>query len=119
MTRLLADENLPRPSVVRLRAEGFDVAVAQSAASDEDLLARAAAEQRVLLTFDRDFGRLVLGAGIAAPPGVVYFRLRAPRPETPAELLLRLLRDPQFVLEGRLTSVRSDRIRQRAISRRR
>lgn len=119
MIRLLADRNLPRASVARLRAEGFDIAVAEGGASDEEVLDRASFERRVLLTLDRDFGRLVLSTGIPAPSGVVYLRLRVLRPETPAELLVRLLRDRHVVLEGYFTSVRSDRVRQRPLSNRR
>lgn len=117
MIRLLADRNLPLASVLRLRAEGFDVAVAGSGVSDEDLLAQAAAEHRVVLTFDRDFGRLVVGAGMFVSAGVVYFRLRGARPETPAQLLLPLLRDSRVVLHGSFTTVRSGRIRQRFLPR--
>jgi hypothetical protein len=113
LIRLLADRNLPLASVLRLRAEGFDVAVAESGVSDEDLLARATADRRVVLTFDRDFGRLVVGAGMLGSAGVVYFRLRGARPETPAEMLLPLLRDPRVVLQGSFTTVRAGRIRQR------
>jgi len=114
LIRLLADENVPRASVLRLRAAGFDVAAAERGASDEALLARAVSEQRVILTLDRDFGRLVAGAGRLGSVGVVYFRIRGGRPEAPAELLLPLLHAPRIVLQGRFTTVRAGRIRQRS-----
>jgi uncharacterized protein with PIN domain len=62
--RLLCDEMLK--GIGRwLRAAGYDTAIAKSGVSDDDLLAQAHAEDRVLLTCDR---RL---AGRGAPGAVV------------------------------------------------
>lgn len=58
----LADENFPRTSVLRLREAGFDVIrIQEIAPAEEDpaVLALAVEMQRVLLTFDRDFGELL------------------------------------------------------------
>jgi predicted nuclease of predicted toxin-antitoxin system len=115
LIRLLADENVPRRSVALLREAGFDVAVAASGADDEAVLARAAFEHRVLVTLDRDFGRLALERGPVALPGVVYLRLRSLRPEACGMALLPLLRDPTVVLEGRFTVLRAARFRQRSL----
>jgi len=115
LIHLLADENVPRPSVARLRQAGIDVAVVPSGADDDAVLARAAAEQRILVTLDRDFGRLALARRQSMPPGIVYVRLRAVHAEQCAELLLALLRDPTVVLEGRFTVASSTRVRQRAL----
>jgi uncharacterized protein with PIN domain len=50
--RLLCDEMLKR--VGRwLRAAGYDVAIVEDGARDDDLLKRATAEHRLLLTCDR------------------------------------------------------------------
>lgn len=60
--RLLADENIHSDMVLWLRGRGEDVeyvAEAHASASDQRLLERAQAEQRVLITDDRDFGELV------------------------------------------------------------
>ncbi|QJR36517.1 DUF5615 family PIN-like protein [Gemmatimonas groenlandica] len=54
--RLLADENVPLPSIFALRTAGMDVAAATEdapGASDREVLARARREGRVLLTFDQ------------------------------------------------------------------
>jgi predicted nuclease of predicted toxin-antitoxin system len=58
--RLLADENVSRLVVERLRAAGFDVATiagAHSGSSDADVLATSCREGRILITEDRDFGK--------------------------------------------------------------
>ena len=36
----------------------------------------ARTQRRILVTFDRDFGRMIFYGGDAAPPGVVYMRSR-------------------------------------------
>jgi predicted nuclease of predicted toxin-antitoxin system len=61
--RFLADENVSRQVVERLRTDGHDViSVAQSnqGASDKHVVEMANADGRILITEDRDFGELVV-----------------------------------------------------------
>jgi predicted nuclease of predicted toxin-antitoxin system len=91
---LLANENIPAPSVDYLRTQGYDVrAVAECDAGlrDFDVLRMAVAERRWLLTFDRDYGELIFARGMPIPPAVIYFRLASYRPEDPGRLLADLL----------------------------
>ena len=77
--RLLANENFPREAVEALRSRGHDTAWARADAPgspDEHVLARAVAEKRILITFDKDFGELAFRAGLPASSGVVLFRIR-------------------------------------------
>ncbi|HEX6533712.1 MAG TPA: DUF5615 family PIN-like protein [Gemmatimonadaceae bacterium] len=116
--RLLADENVPLASVDVLAAAGHDVRSVtrdRAGSSDPNVLDWARAEERILLTFDRDFGELVFRAGAAAPPGVVFFRLVPGWPSEPAEVLLALLREPGVPLAGVFTVVDRDHVRQRAL----
>lgn len=79
--RFLANENFPGDAVARLKAAGHDVTWVRTAApgsSDEEVLARAAREERIVLTFDEDFGELAWRAGLPATSGVVLFRLPMP-----------------------------------------
>jgi predicted nuclease of predicted toxin-antitoxin system len=60
--RFLANENFPLQSVRILRQADLEVAsVTEDSPGIEDaeVLARAADEQRVILTFDRDYGELI------------------------------------------------------------
>src|ERR1044071_4563221 len=85
---LLADENFSIASVARLRASGFDVgAVAEVArgAADVDILRMAREQNRVLITFDRDFGELIYRDLAPVPPGVIYLRVAVSSPEEPAK----------------------------------
>jgi hypothetical protein len=46
LTRFLADENFPRPSVRRLRQAGLDVAIVETGSLDVAVLSRAVTEDR-------------------------------------------------------------------------
>ncbi len=80
--RWLSNENIPLTSIRRLRAAGHDVAaIIDSAPGTDDttVLARAAQEDRIILTFDRDYGELIYKRRLTPPLGIVYsakFRLR-------------------------------------------
>jgi predicted nuclease of predicted toxin-antitoxin system len=61
--RFVADENVSRLVIERLRAIGFDVisiAETRPGAPDEDVIQAADAEACILITEDRDFGELVI-----------------------------------------------------------
>lgn len=61
--RFLADENVSRVAIDRLRAEGLEVASITeilSGAPDNRVLETADVEGRILITEDRDFGELVV-----------------------------------------------------------
>lgn len=85
-----------------LRKRGHDVVWILTDApgiSDEEVLARAKYERRVLLTFDKDFGELVFLAGKSASSGVVLFRISAKSPEYIAETAARVLESRDDWLE--------------------
>ena len=81
--RFLADENFPGTAVYALRSAGHDVAWVRSetpGASDAAVLLWAAREQRVLLTFDKDFGELARTGTLPRTSGAVLFRVPMPGP---------------------------------------
>lgn len=113
--RLLANENFPLPSVDLLRADGYDVvAIAESSKSlrDSEILSLAVAENRWVLTFDRDYGSLIFVKGLPAPPALLYLRLPSYRPEGPGQLLIELLKSPAL-LAGQFVVIESDGLRKR------
>jgi len=84
--RILADENLDGPIVAWLREEGHDVlwiAELRPGLPDDKVINEAEASDRILVTFDLDFGGLVFRGGHRAG-GIVLLRLRA---QTSSELL--------------------------------
>ena len=79
--RILANENIPRDAVELLRKRGHDVVWVRSdapGATDQANLTQAVSQQRLLITFDKDFGDLVFRSGQAAPCGIVLFRIATP-----------------------------------------
>jgi predicted nuclease of predicted toxin-antitoxin system len=97
MPLLLVNENFPAPAIKALRAVGFDVvAVAETmpGATDREVLERARALGRWLVTFDRDYGELVFLQKLPPPPAIIFIRQEPVSPDAPAEWLSNLLSDP-------------------------
>ncbi|MFW5967673.1 MAG: DUF5615 family PIN-like protein [Persicimonas sp.] len=116
--KLLANENVPLGSVQELRDADHDVvSIAETSPgiSDPEVLELAALENRVVLTFDRDYGELIFHRNMSTPAGVVYFRFTPQTPHEPAELLRTILGDPQIELMGFFTVIERMAIRQRTI----
>ncbi|MCB1034841.1 MAG: DUF5615 family PIN-like protein [Acidobacteria bacterium] len=115
MKRFLLDENIPLASVDILRDAGHDITVASTSpgSPDRDLLQLAAAEERIVLTFDRDFGSLVFKERAAIPAGVIFLRFIPATPQEPASVVQMLLEHPEIDLPGKFTTVTRQRIRQR------
>lgn len=117
--RFLADENLPGRLVAALRAAGHDVAWVRTEApgsDDRTVLARAVAEGRILLTFDKDFGDLAVAEALPATSGVILLRLRVDRspdfgPRTAA------LIGARGDWAGRISIVEPGRVRARPLGR--
>lgn len=79
--RLLANENFPADAVEALRARGHDVVWIRTDApgsSDVAILERAQRENRILITFDKDFGELAFRSRLPAQNGIILFRISAP-----------------------------------------
>ena len=92
--RFLADESCDFNIVRALRAAEFDVlAVAEviPRATDARVIELAAAEDRILLTEDKDFGQLVY-ASAEPSPGVVLMRFPARARQSLSAAMLELIR---------------------------
>ena len=80
--RFLLDMNLPPQLAQWLRSEGHDavhvIEQGFGASSDHEILMRAAAERRIVVSFDLDFGD-ILAAAQQAGTGAVLLRLRSAR----------------------------------------
>jgi len=93
--KLLADENVDRPIVARLRAEGHAVIHVLELAPgipDSEVVSLAARESALLLTADKDFGELMFRQRRVAQ-GVVLMRPSGLSPELKAALVASALRE--------------------------
>lgn len=111
--RFLADENFPGDAVLALRHNGYDVTWVRSDAPgshDEEVLRRAQSENRILLTFDKDFGELVFRLGLQATSGVILFRISTPSSSHIAQVAVSVIKS-RTDWAGHFTTVEDHRIR--------
>ena len=94
--RFLADMGVSIMTVQALRAAAHDAVHLREQGlirlPDPDIVAKAAQEQRVVLTFDLDFGDILAAARTGAP-SVIIFRLRNQTPTAVNPRLLRAISD--------------------------
>ena len=97
MAQFLANENTPGEAVQAARQAGHDVTwmvELQPGAPDPIVLELARRDNRVLITFDKDFGELVFRQGRAASPGIILFRPRLRSPQAVSQFILNVLSQP-------------------------
>lgn len=82
--------------------------------SDRVVLARAQAENRVIVTFNKDFGELAFRVGIPAASGIVLFRIASSSSERIAKLVVVVLAS-RTDWAGHFTVVEPDRIRMKLL----
>lgn len=109
--KLLLDENIGTLVEASLHRAGFDavsVLKTMRGASDADVIARALAENRIIITLDRDFGYLVHREA-QNHAGVIYLRLNDESPKNIARILKKFARRlPEIA--GAFAKVAEDRI---------
>ena len=118
--KFLADENVERAIVALLRSEGHDVlyvAEQVTGIDDDAVLAEANAEDRILITNDKDFGELVFLSG-RATAGILLLRLGRERTADKLVSLRRLFAQHTDSLRDHFTVVGVNRIRRRPLRRR-
>src|SRR3989338_1053023 len=89
--KLYSDENVPKKVVDLLVESGYDVKKAPFRSDDEEISRDAKAEGRVILSFDKHFGNILL-----FPPekfsGIIFIRIRPPLIKTIFSSLLDLFK---------------------------
>ncbi len=116
MIKLLVDENFPMASIDLLRSKNYDIVSvlrSYSGISDVEVIQLANQEQRLILTFDKDFGFLIFRDGLIPAKGVFYFRLEEFYPSQPGEMILELLMRDGFDPTGSITVIDKSFIRQK------
>jgi len=116
--RMLANENVATTVVEELRRLGHDVLWAKESLrgdADSDLLARAVAEHRVLLTHDKDFGELAFRVGCPADCGIILVRLGGEGAASDIQATIRVVNSRSDWV-GHFSVIESQRIRMRPLS---
>jgi predicted nuclease of predicted toxin-antitoxin system len=92
--RFLAHENFPKAAVEALSSVGHDVVWVRKEApglADNEVLAWAGREQRILVIFDKDFGELARSARMPKTCGVILFRIPMPNREVVGDRLATII----------------------------
>jgi predicted nuclease of predicted toxin-antitoxin system len=116
--RILADENIPGKTVRGLRDGGYDVLWIRETSpgiTDPEIIRIAVEEQRIIVTFDKDFGELAVTGQGQNPPAIILLRISKPSPATTAETINEILSSREDWL-GHLTVIDDNHIRMRALN---
>ena len=114
---LLADENIPLPVVSALREEGHDVSwigTVEPGIDDQAVLQRAHDEERVLVTFDKDFGTLIFQKDGSLPAGLLLFRLPPLSKDDLVQFMVETIAE-RSDWDGHFAVIEHDRIRMRTL----
>ena len=111
--RFLADESCDFAAVRALRAAGHDVTTVREispGAADEAVIRLATDDDCIVLTEDKDFGRLVF-ASTRAPVGVVLIRFPASARSTLGATVVQLAEQSGDKLPGAFAVLQPHRVR--------
>lgn len=114
--KFLANENFPLDSVYYLKNRGFDIihiGTDFSGIKDEIVIQMAIDEKRTILTFDKDYGELIMKYNHKPTAGVIYFRLQHYSGEDPGKILADLINKFNIDFSAALTVIDENSIRQR------
>jgi len=115
--RFLADENVSRWVIDKLRLAGFDVisiAEVGQGSSDKDVVGMANAEGRILVTEDRDFREIVVRQRLGVA-GVILLELDRLSNLAEADRVTEIVSAHTSKLAGHLVVVEPGRIRIRRL----
>lgn len=114
--QFLANENFPFPSIKLLRAAGYDIkSIAEDfqGITDPEVIQIALKENRIILTFDKNYGELLFKNTVATPPAVVFFRFKGLEPIYAGTILKSILESQAVKLPNCFTVIEENNIRQR------
>jgi len=115
--KILANENFPLLIVQALRDQQHDVVWVRTdmpGATDDTILQRAQDEQRLVVTFDKDFGELAYRFGLPASCGIILFRLKMRIPPLMRGRVLEVI-GSQLEWSGCFVVATEDRVRIRPL----
>jgi predicted nuclease of predicted toxin-antitoxin system len=115
--KFMMNENVSGTVIRILRQHGHDVCSVKESlrgAPDEEVLRRAHAEQRVVVTHDKGFGELAFRFGLPASCGVILLRVSGANPDEDNARILEALEAREDWV-GHFAVVTHDRTRMRPL----
>lgn len=116
--QFIANENVARTIIEELRTRGHDVRSVKESMrgqSDEEILACALNENRIVLTHDKDFGELAVRIQLPQSCGVILLRTSGVTPQRDNERILEAL-ESRADWVGHFSVISDTRIRMRPLS---
>jgi predicted nuclease of predicted toxin-antitoxin system len=118
--RFLVDENLSLLVVDLLRGSGHDAVhvrdIGLRSAGDREILERARSEDRVLVSADTDFGRILAASGSTSPSVILLRREGSRRASAQVDLILANLEQVSTDLDaGAVVVLDATRVRVRRL----
>ena len=114
--KLLANENFPYKSIYYLKEKGYDVlsiGMDNPSILDSEIMKIAIDEERMIMTFDRDYGELIFRHNYKPQQGVIYLRLDKYQPHEPGLIIEEIITNKEIDLTRTLTVIDKNGIRQR------
>jgi len=112
LTRFIADENIPRETVELLKKKGLDIVTVSDVSpglGDDEILDLARKDERIVITFDRDFGQLIFKQK-RKTEGLILLRFN---PESPQQIAKRIQQTlaTKIDMEGSVIVVKKDTLK--------
>lgn len=114
--KFLANENIPFSSITYLKSQGIDIksiGVDNPSITDREVMEIAIKEDRIIITYDSDYGELIFKLGYSPEAGVIYIRPQPKSPLETAEIISKLISNENLSFGRSLTVVDSKNIRQK------
>ena len=112
--RFLIDENVPRAVVEALVQRRHDVRTVwetgEGGLADEEIIAIAARDDRIIVTFDKGFGELARRPELPAPSGLILLRFVPRDPADAVNVVVRALAARRH-WRGYVSVIERDRVR--------
>ena len=115
--KFIVDECTGRRVADFLKEEGFDtkyVSETDPQATDTEIMEKAFAEDRIIITNDKDFGRKTVKEGENAE-GVLLLRLKIETPKNKVKAVQNVIENHKDKLQGNLAIAREDQIKLRKL----
>jgi predicted nuclease of predicted toxin-antitoxin system len=115
---LLANENIPFLTIKKLRTQGYDVfSISENMAgiTDSEVLNLAREQNRIIITFDRDYGELIFLKKLPCPPAVIYLHFVPQSPDDAFEMIEEVLKNDKNDVLNHFVTVNRQYLRKRPL----
>jgi predicted nuclease of predicted toxin-antitoxin system len=114
--KFIANENIPIESIQLLQSSKIDIISIQEikpGISDLDVIDIARNEDRIIITFDKDYGELIYQRKISFKIGIIFLRFIPKNSLETGKILIEILNNSNLDYKNKFTVIDREKIRQR------